>query len=195
MPVAPVSAASSAAASASATRGMNSMRSEDFFKILVTELQQQDPLEPAKTADMIGQVSQIRNIELSSQLNTVLTQLSRAQRVSGAGELLGKYVTASVRVQDGSTQQVSGLVTGIRFDPSGAMVLELDSGDSVLASDVTRIASQESPADPALATSAGQTPAAGTQDAATQGAKSGSAKKQRSKGLLPWLSLDGIFHL
>jgi flagellar basal-body rod modification protein FlgD len=190
-----VSAASSAAASASATRGMNSMRSEDFFKILVTELQQQDPLEPAKTADMIGQVSQIRNIELSSQLNTVLTQLSRAQRVNGAGELLGKYVTASVQAQDGSTQQVSGLVTGIRFDPSGAMVLELDSGDSVLASDVTRIASQESPADPALATSAGQTPAAGTQDAATQGAKSGSAKKQRSKGLLPWLSLDGIFHL
>ncbi len=38
-------------------RGLSGLKSEDFFNILVTELKQQDPFEPAKTADMIGQVS------------------------------------------------------------------------------------------------------------------------------------------
>ncbi len=194
MPVTAVNSASTVGTTAATSRGMTSLSSEDFYKILVTELQQQDPLEPTKTADMIGQVSQIRGIELSSQLNTVLTQLSRQQRVSGAGELLGRYVTASVADDQGKVQEVSGLVTGISFDPNGAMVLELDGGQYVLASTVTRIATQESAADPALTGGANQTTGDDSHAAATQKAKAAAAKPQRAKKLQPWWSLGGIFH-
>ncbi|MEW6199597.1 MAG: flagellar hook capping FlgD N-terminal domain-containing protein [Planctomycetota bacterium] len=128
---------------AGAGRDLNALRSEDFFKLLVTELQQQDPFEPAKTADMIGQVSQIRTIELSKQLTDTLSELSRQQRTAGASDLLGKFVVASVTASDGTVSEVQGIVTGVRFDPDGTAVLELDTGQAVRAADVTRITSAQ----------------------------------------------------
>jgi flagellar basal-body rod modification protein FlgD len=135
-------------------RGISSMKSEDFFKLLVTELRQQDPFEPAKTGDMIGQVSQIRSIELSTALTSSLEQLSQQQRTAGASELLGKYVTASVPGADGRPSEVSGVVTGVRFNPDGTAVLELDSGASVMAAHVTRVTTLEH-SDPPAAPSGG----------------------------------------
>jgi len=126
-----------------AGRDLNALRSEDFFRLLVTELKQQDPFEPAKTADMIGQVSQIRTIELSKQLTDTLSELSRQQRTAGASDLLGKFVVATVTASDGSVSEVKGIVTGVRFDPDGTAVLELDTGQAVRAADVTRITSAQ----------------------------------------------------
>jgi flagellar basal-body rod modification protein FlgD len=195
MSTTPVTAATTTAQTAT-DRSLSSMKSEDFFKILVTELRQQDPFEPAKTADMIGQVSQIRSIELSKNLTDALTQITSQQRTAGASDLLGKYVTATVTSTDGSAQDISGVVTGIRFDSDGSAVLELDTGQSVPATAVTRITSVQ----------AGQQAAAGTTSAAASTAASSTASstaadkttdtaKEQSGGLLPWLSLDGGFHL
>jgi flagellar basal-body rod modification protein FlgD len=172
-------------------RGMNGLRSEDFFKILVTELRQQDPLQPTKTSDLIGQVSQIRNIELSKNLTDALSQISKQQRTAGASELIGKYVTATFAGTDGATQEVSGVVTGVRFDPDGTAVLELDSGQSIPAASVTRITSPEngqSAATSATTTNSTTTPAA-TAD------KTGQTAQAQHPRILPFVSLDGEFHL
>lgn len=126
-----------------AGRDLNALRSEDFFRLLVTELKQQDPFEPAKTADMVSQVSQIRTIELSKQLTDTLSELSRQQRTAGASDLLGKFVVASVKASDGTVSEVKGIVTGVRFDPDGTAVLELDTGQAVRAADVTHVTSGE----------------------------------------------------
>lgn len=175
-------------ASTTTQRGMNGLSSEDFFKILVAELRQQDPLQPSKTSDMIGQVSQIRSIELSKNLTDALQQLSRQQRALGASELLGKQVTATVIGDDGTEQEVTGVVTGVSFDTDGGAVLELDTGQSVRAADVKRIANT---------TAAGQSTTTGTTaaDEATTAADKAEAAKAQSEGLLPWLSLDAAVHL
>ena len=68
---------------------------------------------------MIGQVSQIRSIELSKNLTDALSQITSQQRTAGASDLLGKYVTATVANTDGSKQDISGVVTGVRFDSDG----------------------------------------------------------------------------
>lgn len=128
---------------AGAGRDLAALRSEDFFRLLVTELKQQDPFEPAKTADMIGQVSQIRSIELSKQLTDTLTQLTRQQHTAGASDLLGKFVVAEVWTTDGMVSEIKGIVTGIRFNPDGSAILELDTGQAVRAADVTRITSAQ----------------------------------------------------
>ena len=167
-------------------RGVTGMKSEDFFKLLVTELKQQDPLAPNKTSDMIGQVSQIRSIELSKQLTDALSQLTHQQHTSGASELIGKSVTATLTADDGTEQEVTGVVTGVRFDKDGTAVLELDSGQAVPAADVTHITT----------TAAGgqKTAAAGGTTAATTDAGK-AAQTSKSNGLLPWLNLEGAFKL
>src|SRR5438046_7481936 len=103
-------AAASASAGTQPPAGLQSLQSQDFFKMLITELQQQDPLQPAKTQDMIGQVSQIRSIELSKQLTDTLGVLSRQQRTSGASELLGKFVSADFGDPSGQVATLSGTV-------------------------------------------------------------------------------------
>ncbi len=174
---------------ATTDRGMGSLKSEDFFKILVTELRQQDPFEPAKTADMINEVSQIRSIDLSTRLTDTLSKISQQQHTAGASELIGKHVTANVKNDDGTQGEITGLVTAVRFASDGAVVLELDTGQTVLASDVTRITSAET-AD-AQSKQAGTT----TTTQTTQDAKTAQTAKQQTGGLLPWLSLDSAIHL
>jgi flagellar basal-body rod modification protein FlgD len=175
-------------------RGLGALRSEDFFKILVTELRQQDPLAPSKTADMINQVAQIRSIELSKRLTDTLTQLGSQQQTAGASALLGKHVTATVTGPDGAKRVVSGIVTGVRFTSDGAVVLELDTGQSVLASNVTRITSPEVAETQTSTASSGSS--SDDSAAASSGTdKSGGTSKQSIPRLLPWLSLDGEIHL
>jgi flagellar basal-body rod modification protein FlgD len=124
---------------ATEARGLNELKSEDFFKILVTEMQNQDPFEPTKTADMISQVSQIRTIEQSAVLNDTLELLAQQQKIGGTTELIGKFVQAISTAPDGSQTLHEGVVTGVSFASDGRAVLELDNGDAVPATDVVRI--------------------------------------------------------
>jgi flagellar hook assembly protein FlgD len=130
-------------ATAAGERGMSSLKSEDFFNILVTELQNQDPFEPQKTSDMISQVSQIRSIELSQNLTDTLQTLSNRQQTAGVSDLLGKFVASQQFTEDGTPYYITGIVTGVRFDSDGAAVLELDTGQAVLASNVTHVTTAE----------------------------------------------------
>jgi len=138
----PIQSASLAPASRQ-DRGLSSLRSEDFFKILVTELQQQDPMKPNETSDMISQVSQIRSIELSGQLTDTLGQLAQQQKASGASDLIGKYVQAAMEGEDGQAFVLDGVVTGVQFASDGSATLELDSGMAVRAADVIEVTTPE----------------------------------------------------
>ncbi len=128
-------------------RGLSALRSDDFLRILTTELANQDPLEPTQTRDLIASVSQVRQIELSSQLTDRLTRLTDSQRLVGAATLVGKLVTARVLGPDGVPQTVEGVVSGVRFDSRGRLILELEDGQAVRADDVVRIASPDAPAE------------------------------------------------
>jgi len=193
MPTSAVSAIGTMPTTAKKT-DLNGLSSEDFFKLLVTELRQQDPLQPTKTSDLIGQVSQIRSIELSKNLTDALTQVTQNQRVAGASELIGKYVTATLAGLDGTAQQISGVVTGVQFDSTGSAVLELDTGQSIPADSVTRITSPENAAASGANVATTGTDAA-TATAATPAAKTAPAAKDAHPRLLPFFNLDGEFHL
>lgn len=145
MPISGIDAATGTIASAPPrnTRGVDGLKSEDFFKLLITELQQQDPLKPTETKDMIGQVSQIRTIEQSERLNSALEKMAEAQRTIGAGDFLGKYVVARTMDAEGQVREQAGVVTGVRFAPDGTALLDLDSGQSIRALDVVNVTTPE----------------------------------------------------
>ena len=176
-------------------RSVSSMSSEDFFKLLVTELKQQDPLEPAKTADMVNQVAQIRSIELSKNLTDTLGLLSKQQNTSGAGELLGKYVSATTKDTDGKDVVTAGIVTGVTFGSDGA-VLELNTGQTVRSNDVTYITTAENAKaagkTTTTATGSTTTTATGTTDKNIQTSKT---QQQPRLGLFPWLNFDAGIHV
>lgn len=65
---------------------------EDLFKILLTELSFQDPLEPMDNKDFIAQLAQFTNLEQTRQFNDKLDALLTVQSADQSIALLGKTI-------------------------------------------------------------------------------------------------------
>jgi flagellar basal-body rod modification protein FlgD len=65
-----------------------------FLKLLIAELQNQDPLSPMDNNQILQQVSQIREIESNSRLTATLESVQLGQAMSTASSLIGKHIRA-----------------------------------------------------------------------------------------------------
>lgn len=117
----------SSVASAS-SGGASSMTPEDFYKILIAELQYQDPSQPMDNAQMVQQVANIQSIQASSTMTTALQSVTRQQNFGTAAAMIGKKVTGEVQDAGGDKQTVQGVVTSVTFESNGKAVLQLDTG-------------------------------------------------------------------
>uniref|UniRef100_UPI0035685EA9 flagellar hook assembly protein FlgD n=1 Tax=Novipirellula sp. TaxID=2795430 RepID=UPI0035685EA9 len=68
----------------------SSVDTDSFMKLLISELQNQDPLNPTDNAEMIQQISQIREIGATDQLTQTLSNLSNSQELVTASGLIGR---------------------------------------------------------------------------------------------------------
>ncbi len=109
-----VSATSAAGASSTSStqtgKGLNGLSSEAFLQMMITQLQNQDPLEPTGNDELLNQISQMRSLQSNIELGETLTSITNNQQLSSAASFIGKTITASVQTAAGS-RQVSGVVT------------------------------------------------------------------------------------
>jgi hypothetical protein len=127
-------------ASVANENGISELGGEDFFKLLIAQLVNQDPLEPTSNQELLQQVSSIREIELNSTLVDSLKSLTGQQRFGAASSLIGQYATGQT---DANGESVSGTVVAVRFTPDGSVALQLDSGAEL---DLEQLATVASPA-------------------------------------------------
>lgn len=78
-----------------AEQGFGALDSDEFTQIILTELANQDPLEPNDTSALLEQLSTIRSIESDTQLNDTLSSLVDRSDFSAAASLIGSQVTTS----------------------------------------------------------------------------------------------------
>jgi flagellar basal-body rod modification protein FlgD len=90
---------------------------QDFLKLLMAQLQNQDPLKPMDDSQMIAQMAQFSALESTQNLTSVIQQSANMQTVTQAGALIGKYIQA--QQADGTT--VSGAVSGVTFESTNGM--------------------------------------------------------------------------
>lgn len=104
---------------------------ETFLKLLVAQLQYQDPLEPQSDTAFVTQLAQMTSLEQMQQMNATLTSAQ-------AYEMIGKYAYAEVlNSKTGVTNCYLGLVQSVLLK-SGVPYVML--GDyAVAASNVTRV--------------------------------------------------------
>lgn len=70
---------------------------DEFFKIMVTQIQHQDPMKPYENEQMAAQMAQFSALEQMMNVNQNLEKLTQAQQPlhnMGAAGLIGKYVSA-----------------------------------------------------------------------------------------------------
>jgi len=102
------------------------LKPEDFIKMMVTQLQNQDPTQPVKNEELLAQMSQIGQLQSSNTLTTTLQGLTLQSQIGSAANLIGKTVSG---LDDGN-DPVSGLVTSVKVSGSDVN-LELDNGKTL----------------------------------------------------------------
>jgi len=129
-------AISNAANVGSSTAGaFGSLTSEEFIKVMIEELSNQDPFEPQDSSALIEQLSSLRNIESQLALEKQISSLVLQNQIASAGGLIGKVVTG----QNAGFNPVQGLVTSVRVHDE-TVYLELDTGVALEMNRVTEIA-------------------------------------------------------
>ena len=91
------------------TNRFTELSSEDFIKIIFTELQNQDPFQPNDSAALLEQLNSIRSIESDIQLSSRLEDIVFQNQLSSAGNLIGKRVAGLTA----DAQRVGGTVESV----------------------------------------------------------------------------------
>jgi flagellar basal-body rod modification protein FlgD len=89
---------------------------QDFFKLLITQLQYQDPLEPLDTKDLVGQLVQFSTVEQALNTNSKLDDLIKVQRENQSVEAL-RFI-GQVVGYEGNTMHYDGEKPDILFSLS-----------------------------------------------------------------------------
>lgn len=73
----------------------NILSKDDFMRLLITQLKNQNPIEPMKNEDFIAQTAQFSSLEQLQNMNTLLTSLESSMNTSRnaiASSLIGRKV-------------------------------------------------------------------------------------------------------
>jgi flagellar basal-body rod modification protein FlgD len=111
MTIQPVAAGGSAAAAAPARTPVQTMDSDVFMSLLVTQLKNQSPDSPMDTNQMMGQTIQLSMMEKLDQLAGNSKEGFSLQMRTAAAELIGRSV--GYTLDDGTTG--SGTATAVSF--------------------------------------------------------------------------------
>ncbi len=110
--------AGSGAAKAGATQEM----SDRFLKLLVTQLQHQDPMNPMQNAELTTQLAQMSTVEGINKMNTTLEGLTgqfRASQALQGSALVGRQVMAE---GNGLALTSAGAAGGVFLDSAATAV-------------------------------------------------------------------------
>jgi flagellar basal-body rod modification protein FlgD len=72
---------------------LNELTMSDFIRMMVAQLENQDPMDPMSNTEMLQQISQMRSITSNDRLTSSIESLSLGQALSTASSLIGKTVT------------------------------------------------------------------------------------------------------
>ena len=117
---------------------------QDFLKLMVEQMRNQNPLEPQDNSEFFNQIAQFQQLDAMTAISKAITTLVEISGLANSSALIGRYVTADVpQGADPETgfprpdKTVSGVVERVTFDENGS-VLQVN-GLSVPASAVVEI--------------------------------------------------------
>ena len=104
---------------------------DQFLKLMVAQLKSQDPLEPLKNQEFLGQLAQFSTLSGIEKLNTNFSDMLSLQQITQGSNLIGRQVV--YKDADGKTAQ--GTVQGFAVN-QGRVELQIGSNavglDSVI---------------------------------------------------------------
>jgi flagellar basal-body rod modification protein FlgD len=97
----------------------------DYMKLLVAQLQNQNPLEPLDNNEMASQLTQFSQLEQLESMNTNFAKVLASVERTYANSLIGKEVSFFGETEEGNLIQMNGIVQEVFNDPDteGALLI------------------------------------------------------------------------
>ena len=109
-PIASAAATAPTGSTAGAQNPNSLLGQNDFLKLMIAQLQSQNPLSPSNTNEFLSEIAQITQVEQT-------TNLANASELSGAVQLIGRTVT-----YNGPHGAASGKVESVQSTALGTTV-------------------------------------------------------------------------
>jgi flagellar basal-body rod modification protein FlgD len=125
---------SSSAQSSNPAASLGSIDISQFLKLMITQLQNQDPLNPQSNTEIMQQLGEMQQISASNKLTSTLDAVLLGQSVSNATSLIGKNIDGL----DDSGNSATGVVSKVSIvngDPKlyvGSQIVSLNNVRDVL---------------------------------------------------------------
>ena len=97
-------------ADAIASATSQTLSEQDFLNLLVTQMTQQDPLNPMTNQDLLAQMVQFSTLQSNTTTQSDLGQMTAGQTFSEANAMLGKQVSVQT---DSNGDTAQGVVSGV----------------------------------------------------------------------------------
>lgn len=115
---------------------------DEFLKILMTQLQNQDPLNPMEDKDFISQMATFSSLEQMMQISKSIDILVNSQLVSPViqySHMIGKEVSYQMEDEEtGIKKIVSSKVVAVS-QQDGWAILELENGEKIYADSILKV--------------------------------------------------------
>ena len=132
------------------------MGKDDFMKLLIAQLQNQDPMKPMDDKEFITQLAQFSSLEATNKMTDTLEEMAGAQLLAQAASLIGKQISA--KLEDGTV--VTGLVSQVHMvDGKPQVVVNGQEIATSLITNITSAPAATTPTTPSTPTTTMTTPA------------------------------------
>jgi flagellar basal-body rod modification protein FlgD len=91
----------------------NILGKEDFLKLLIVQLEHQDPTNPLDDKEFIAQTAQFSSLEQMTEMNKTLSTLIDSSKTNLSYSLLGRRVEV---LDEATGKMESGIVTDVQFN-------------------------------------------------------------------------------
>lgn len=118
---------------------------DGFLKILMTQLQNQDPTAPMDQSQMIQQMTTLTSLEQMMNMSKSIELLVNNQLISPViqySHLIGNQVTYETMDDAGKTIDITAKVISVSQN-EGIALLDLDNGKTIKVDEVTKISEAE----------------------------------------------------
>lgn len=97
----------------------------DYMKLLITQLQNQNPLEPLDNNEMASQLAQFSQLQQLESMNSNFADVLANTSRSYANSLIGKEVEFRVETETGYTEILAGTVDKVYNNVEGQILLTI----------------------------------------------------------------------
>ncbi|WP_312403652.1 flagellar hook assembly protein FlgD [Rhizobium sp.] len=101
-----------------------------FLKLLITQMQNQDPTDPMDATEQVSQLATFSQVEQSIKMNSNLESLISQSNLSNASNYIGKTITSA----DGKT---SGVVASVEVTSEGLTAKTVDGAEISIGEGIT----------------------------------------------------------